>query len=653
MTAPDRYRLAVDFGTSTTVAMLQWPDGRIRPLLFDGSPLLPSSVVLGLDGRLHTGRDAAHLGRGNPERLEMNPKRRIDDGAVLLGDAEIPVPDLITAVLRRVAVEAGQVAGAVGDVIMTHPAAWGGRRRALLLHAAERAGLARPSLVNEPVAAAAYFARLGAGIWPGAVIVVYDLGAGTCDVTVLRRQPYGFDVVVSGGLGEVGGLDVDAAIVAFLQATHGQLWTDTASRRQLWDEVRTAKEMLSRASSTIVMIPALGTQVPLGRDQFEELARPVLRPTTALVKQLLRDANIQPGSIAGLYLVGGSSKIPLCATLLHEALGVAPIVTEQPELVVAEGSLHATSTAASGLPTLAPVPSLATPGPTAYGRTADPQTPTSGLPAGLPVSGAPISGLPVSSMPTPHRPTSGLPAFGPPASAPPIPGPVTAGQSGGSAWRRPGVLGIVAAAAALLLVGGVPVVAYQWFHRTSATSRSGLKPEQSTAAAVKYRSDQFPQRPCDKADLGPLATTFEAEATTPFETKNVSTVVNTFTCTHTRNHMVDGIPTDTMSATFFASIYADPVMAANAHKTNLENGKLAGSPVAVAGIGKDAFVYRSNQTNQPNYAMYVLDARDDNLVWELRVTITRPAAWSDQELNRVKDQTIAAAKASFGKLTAR
>jgi hypothetical protein len=107
-----------------------------------------------------------------------------------------------------------------------------------------------------------------------------------------------------------------------------------------------------------------------------------------------------------------------------------------------------------------------------------------------------------------------------------------------------------------------------------------------------------------------------------------------------------------LSVTCYVSIYTDGVMAANAHKSNLENGKLAGSPAAVAGIGRDAFVYRSNQTNQPSYAMYVLDARDENMVWEMRVTTTRPDAWTDPELARIKDQTIAAAKATFGKLTA-
>ena len=103
MTAPSRYRLGVDLGTSTTIAMLQWPDGRVRPLLFDSSPLLASGVLLGLDGRLHTGRDAAHFARANPERLEPNPKRRVDDTTVLLGDTEVPVLELLTTVLRRVA----------------------------------------------------------------------------------------------------------------------------------------------------------------------------------------------------------------------------------------------------------------------------------------------------------------------------------------------------------------------------------------------------------------------------------------------------------------------------------------------------------------------------------------------------------------------
>src|ERR1044071_9041601 len=97
-----RHALGVDFGTSNTVAVARWPDGRARPILVDGSPLLPSAVYAEPDGQLIVGRDAVHSARIDPGRFEPNPKRRIDDGEVLLGDREVPVPELITAVLTRV-----------------------------------------------------------------------------------------------------------------------------------------------------------------------------------------------------------------------------------------------------------------------------------------------------------------------------------------------------------------------------------------------------------------------------------------------------------------------------------------------------------------------------------------------------------------------
>jgi len=153
--------LAIDLGTSNTVAVVR-RDGQLpRPLLFDGSPLLPSAVLLGPDGRLHTGRDAAHLARSAPERLEPNPKRRVDDTTVLLADAEVEVRDLVAAVLTRAAGEAARVAGGpVPDVILTHPADWGPGRRAVLVDAARRAGFTGVELVAEPVAAATYFTEI-------------------------------------------------------------------------------------------------------------------------------------------------------------------------------------------------------------------------------------------------------------------------------------------------------------------------------------------------------------------------------------------------------------------------------------------------------------------------------------------------------------
>src|SRR6187402_3261258 len=100
------FTLGVDLGTSHTVAMLRWPDGRTRPLLFDGQPLLPSAVYLDATGRIHVGRDAQRLGHAEPARFEPNPKRHIDAEHVLLGGTEVPVAELFAGLLAGVAREA-------------------------------------------------------------------------------------------------------------------------------------------------------------------------------------------------------------------------------------------------------------------------------------------------------------------------------------------------------------------------------------------------------------------------------------------------------------------------------------------------------------------------------------------------------------------
>ncbi|MFD0575781.1 Hsp70 family protein [Dactylosporangium darangshiense] len=107
----DGFRLGIDFGTSSTVAVLAGGDGRARPLLFDASPLLSSAVSVGDGAALFTGLDAERTAVASPAGLEANPKRRIDDGTVWLGEREHAVVDLIAAVLRRVGEEAARVAG--------------------------------------------------------------------------------------------------------------------------------------------------------------------------------------------------------------------------------------------------------------------------------------------------------------------------------------------------------------------------------------------------------------------------------------------------------------------------------------------------------------------------------------------------------------
>jgi WD40 repeat protein len=347
--------LGIDFGTSSTVAALAGPDGRVRPLLFDSSPLLPSNVFIGPDGEPLTGADAERAGLAHPSGLEPNPKRRIDDGTVWLGEREIAVVDLVAAVLRRVAGEAVRVSGGLpGRVVLTHPAAWGPARLRILAEAAARAGLGRPEFVPEPVAAAAYFAKvLGQQIPPDRTLVVYDLGAGTFDVSVVRPDAGGFQVIASAGLPDVGGLDLDAAVVAHARAATGsatEAWSrldwpqtpaDLQARYVLWRGAKAAKEQLSRHPVTDLHVPLVAVDTHLTSEEFAKLSTPLLERTAALTLSVLRDAKVAPERIGGIFLVGGSSRIPLAATLLHRTLRIAPTALDHPELVVAEGSLQA------------------------------------------------------------------------------------------------------------------------------------------------------------------------------------------------------------------------------------------------------------------------------------------------------------------------
>ncbi|MBO0867369.1 MAG: Hsp70 family protein [Micromonosporaceae bacterium] len=419
--------LGIDFGTTNTVAVLGWPDGRVRPLLFDGSPLLPSAVCLNASGVLLAGRDALQALLSSPERFEPHPKRRIDDGVLLLGGVQVPVGAAIEAVLGRVAEEARRVGGGPPKrVVLTHPASWYARRQGVLADAARRAGMPGAQLVAEPLAAAFHFADLlGERIPVGGHLVVYDFGAGTLDASVLRRTAEGFAVVASAGLADAGGLDVDAAVVAHFGAVYAERdragWqrlerpaspADRRLRQQLWDGVRAAKESLSRAGSALVHVPVLEVDAPLGRDQLEQLARPVVDRSVAAVRGVLLDAGLAPGDLAAVVLVGGASRMPMAATCLHRAFGIAPTALEQPELVVAEGSLRT-------VPDLAP--------PTVPARVAAP-----------PVATAAAAPPPAVSTPGPVA----TPA------APPEPAVTTLGPR----WVR---LAAAAAAVVLLLVGAV------------------------------------------------------------------------------------------------------------------------------------------------------------------------------------------------------
>ncbi|MEO3924063.1 Hsp70 family protein [Micromonosporaceae bacterium B7E4] len=347
-------RLGIDFGTYNTVAVLALPGREPRPLLFDGSPLLRSAVCADTGERLLVGQDALHTALSLPQSYEPYPKRCVDEGTVLLGGREMSVEELFAAPLRRVASEVRLITTEpVTEAVLTYPAAWGTHRRGTLLAAANKV-LPTVRLVAEPVAAANFFVEVAGRDLPvGRCAVVYDFGAGTFDVTVVRRNADGFEVLATEGLADCGGLDIDAAIVQRIGTAIGsrdeRMWArltspDTTSDRrasqQLWANARSGKEMLTRSTTTLVHVPLFDVDLPLGREELEELAAPVVARTVTTTRALLGRLDDGESAVAAVFLSGGSSRMPAVATALHRALDIAPSVVEQPELVVAEGSLR-------------------------------------------------------------------------------------------------------------------------------------------------------------------------------------------------------------------------------------------------------------------------------------------------------------------------
>jgi len=436
-------RIGIDFGTSHTVALIAWPDGRVRPLLFDGSPVLPSSVYAQPDGRLLVGRDAVHAARVDPSRFEASPKRRIDDGSVLLGEQEFTVPALIAGVLTTVAQEAARVGGGLPTgLTLTHPASWGVSRRLALVEGAKLAGLPQPALMPEPVAAAQYFAGvLGKQLAQDQALLIYDFGGGTFDASMVVRNGEGFDVRAVDGIDDLGGVDLDALVVDYAkeQVPDPELWQrltnpqttdDRRSLRLLWDDARAVKEMLSRSDSASMHVPIASRDVTMSREEFEKRARPLLEQTVRTTSAVLRWSNVDKSHLAGVFLVGGSSRVPIVATLLERELGIAPTAIEQPELVVGEGSLWTAELTRAqqgqqpqqGAPARATAQVSAPPipqGPPPQAPVSpSPMYPVSGHPMGAPVSSVPVS--PVAANPAgPISPVS--PAYGAaPASGIPV-----------------------------------------------------------------------------------------------------------------------------------------------------------------------------------------------------------------------------------------
>jgi type VII secretion-associated protein (TIGR03931 family) len=354
--------VAVDFGTSSTCVAISVDGREPQVVVVDGQPLMPSAVFAAADGTVFVGQEAERQAAIDPSRYEPNPKRRIDEGDLLLGNTVLPVLDVVRAVLGRSVAEARRLAGnaPVDVLVLTHPADWGAIRTRVLRQAG--AGLAgEVTLVPEPVAAAVFHAASHALPDRGALAVL-DLGGGTVDVSVVRREPGaeqsvgGFTVLATHGDPNFGGADIDQMLLEHVGGlvseanrddwralTEGREMSDRRRRRVFRQDIRGAKETLSRHTYTDVPMPPPFPDSHVTREDLEKIVAGPLRRAVALTVETVAQGGLRPEDLAGVFLVGGSSRIPLVARLVYQRLGIIPTTLDQPETVVARGALRAVS----------------------------------------------------------------------------------------------------------------------------------------------------------------------------------------------------------------------------------------------------------------------------------------------------------------------
>jgi ABC-type oligopeptide transport system substrate-binding subunit/actin-like ATPase involved in cell morphogenesis len=377
------YELGVDLGTTYTAAAVR-RDGRVVIASLGTRTLeMPSVAFLQENGEVLVGETAERRSFTQSDRFAREFKRRIGDPTpILLGGTPFSAHALTARLLRTVVTAvADRGGGPPGHTVVTCPASWGAYKRDLLEQAIHQADIGPTSLATEPEAAAVHYAST-TRVGPGELVAVYDLGGGTFDATVLRAAPDGgFELLgVPQGLEHLGGVQFDDAV--FTHVTRqiadrlAPLDPDDPATLSALGRLRRecveAKEALSSdiEARILVTLPNWQTEITVSRQQFEDMIRPALLDTVETLRRTLRSADLRPGDVTAVLLVGGSSRIPLVAELVSRELGRPTAVDIHPKHAVALGAARLAASAA-GRPL--PNPVLLPPPP-------PPPTPADGVP---------------------------------------------------------------------------------------------------------------------------------------------------------------------------------------------------------------------------------------------------------------------------------
>ena len=342
--------LGIDLGTTNSAfAVMEGGDPEII-VNSEGERTTPSIVAFSDDERL-VGKPAKNQAVQNPDNTIQSIKRHMgeDDYTVEIDDDEYTPEQISAMILQKIKRDAEEYLGdEVERAVITVPAYFNDRQRQATKDAGEIAGFEVERIVNEPTAAAMAY---GLDDESDQTVLVYDLGGGTFDVSILDLGGGVYEVVATNGDNDLGGDDWDEAIIDYLadsfEAEHGiDLRDDRQALQRLTEAAEEAKIELSSRKEASINLPfiaatdegPLNLEEKISRAKFESLTSDLIERTVDPTEQALSDAGYSKGDIDEVILVGGSTRMPQVQEKVEELTGQEPKKNVNPDEAVALGA---------------------------------------------------------------------------------------------------------------------------------------------------------------------------------------------------------------------------------------------------------------------------------------------------------------------------
>ena len=342
--------IGIDLGTTNScMAIMEGGRPTVIPNA-EGGRTTPSVVAFTKDGERLVGSAAKRQAITNPERTIQSIKRKMGTSEkVTIGDKTYSPQEISAMILQKLKVDAEQYLGEkITKAVVTVPAYFNDAQRQATKDAGKIAGLEVLRIINEPTASALAY---GIDREEEATVLVYDLGGGTFDVSILQLGDGVFEVKATAGINHLGGDDFDKRIVDYLVEEFRKkegidLRKDRVAMQRLRDAAENAKIELSSVQKTNINLPYITTtesgpkflDIDLTRAKFESLIADLVDSTIGPVKQALADAKLSQEDIDHVLLVGGSTRVPLVQETVRKILNKEPDKGINPDECVALGA---------------------------------------------------------------------------------------------------------------------------------------------------------------------------------------------------------------------------------------------------------------------------------------------------------------------------